>query len=358
MTYTIPIGPYHPALEEPCKIEISCEGEVIKDAQLHVGFVFRGVERLAQQKNYIQNIALVERICGICSNVHTMTYCMAVERLAGVEPTERARYIRVVVAELERLHSHILWAGIAAEVMGFQTLFMSCWQLREKVMDLLEAISGNRVNYAMNCIGGVNRDITDPDAVLNGVREIRREVERTMIPIFTGDRTIKARAAGVGVLTHEQAVALGTVGPTARASGVKQDIRKATPYAAYDRLEFQVPVQESGDVVARVVVRALEILESCSLVEQAVLLMPPGPLRGPEFVQVPPGEAIARAEAPRGEVFYYVASDGSDIPTRVKARTPTYLNLTAARPMVLGATLADVPLIQASIDPCYSCTDR
>jgi Ni,Fe-hydrogenase III large subunit len=358
MTYTIPIGPYHPALEEPCKVELFCEGETIKDAQLHVGFVFRGIEWLAQQRNYIQNIGLVERVCGICSNVHTLTYCMAVERLAGVEPTERACYIRVVVAELERLHSHILWAGVAAEVMGFQTLFMSCFQLRERVMDLLEAISGNRVNYAMNCIGGVNRDITDPESILAGVRDIRREVELTLIPVFTGDRTIRARAAGVGVLTRQQALALGAVGPTARASGIGQDIRRAAPYAAYDRLEFQVPLQEGGDVVARIVVRALEIIESCRLVEQAVLLMPAGPLRGAEFVQVPPGEAIARAEAPRGEIIYYVASDGSDVPTRVKARTPSFVNLTTVRPMVLGATLADVPLIQASIDPCYSCTDR
>jgi Ni,Fe-hydrogenase III large subunit len=264
----------------------------------------------------------------------------------------------VVVAELERLHSHILWAGVAAHVMGFQTLFMTCFALRERIMDVLEAISGNRVNYAMNCIGGVNRDIPDPDRVLAAVREIEQETKRTLIPIFTGDPTLRARCAGAGVLSREQALAWGAVGPTARASGLSQDIRRAAPYAMYERLDFQVPVETSGDVLARIVVRALEILESCHIIEQALESMPPGPIRGPAFVEVPPGEAVVRIEAPRGEVFYYVASDGSDIPVRVKVRTPSFANMPAVRLMLQGASLADVPLIQASIDPCYSCTDR
>jgi Ni,Fe-hydrogenase III large subunit len=358
MSYTIPIGPYHPALEEPYKIEVTCEGELVQDAVLHIGFNFRGVEWLAERRNYIQDIALMERVCGICSNVHTLTFCMAVERLAGLAVPERARYIRVIVAELERLHSHILWAGVAAEVMGFQTLFMRCFALREQVMDVLEAISGNRVNYAMNCIGGVNRDVADPERLLAAVYGIEQEVTRTLIPIFTTDPTVRARCAGVGVLTREQAVAWGAVGPTARASGMAQDMRRVTPYAAYDRLAFEVPLETSGDVLARIVVRALEVVESCHIIQQAVRQMPPGPIHGPDFVEVPPGEALARVEAPRGEVFYYVASDGSDVPVRVKVRTPSFANMPSVRLMVQGASLADVPLIQASIDPCYSCTDR
>jgi Ni,Fe-hydrogenase III large subunit len=358
MSYTIPIGPYHPALEEPYKIEVTCEGELVQDAVLHIGFNFRGVEWLAERRNYIQDIALMERVCGICSNVHTLTFCMAVERLAGLAVPERARYIRVIVAELERLHSHILWAGVAAEVMGFQTLFMRCFALREQVMDVLEAISGNRVNYAMNCIGGVNRDVADPERLLAAVYVIEQEVTRTLIPIFTTDPTVRARCAGVGVLTREQAVAWGAVGPTARASGMAQDMRRVTPYAAYDRLAFEVPLETSGDVLARIVVRALEVVESCHIIQQAVRQMPPGPIHGPDFVEVPPGEALARVEAPRGEVFYYVASDGSDVPVRVKVRTPSFANMPSVRLMVQGASLADVPLIQASIDPCYSCTDR
>jgi Ni,Fe-hydrogenase III large subunit len=358
MSYTIPIGPYHPALEEPYKIEVVCEGETVRDARLHIGFNFRGIEWLAQQRNYVQNIALFERVCGICSNVHTLTFCMAVEHLAEIEVPLRARYIRVIIAELERLHSHILWAGAAAHVMGFQTLFMTCFSLREGVMDALEAISGNRVNYAMNCIGGVNRDITDPDAILTTVRRVKHMVEEQLIPIFSTDSTVHARCAGVGVMSREQAVAWGSVGPTARASGLDQDLRKAAPYAAYEQLEFDVPVQTSGDVLARIIVRALEMRESCYLIEQALQKMPSGPWKGQVFVEVPPGEAVARVEAPRGEVFYYLASNGTDVPMRVKVRTPSFTNMPTVRLMLSGASLADVPLIQASIDPCYSCTDR
>jgi Ni,Fe-hydrogenase III large subunit len=358
MSYRIPIGPYHPALEEPYKIDLVCEGETILEAELKVGFNFRGIEYLVEQRNYIQDITLLERICGICSNVHTLSFCRAVECLAGITPSDRAQYIRVVIAELERLHSHLLWAGVAAEIIGFQTMFMTCFALREKVMDLLEAISGNRVNYAMNCIGGVNRDIRNPESILAGVEALEKEITRVVIPIFTTDRTVKARCAGVGIMTKEQALTWGTVGPTARASGLPQDIRKAAPYAAYDRLDFSVPVESAGDVRARLVVRALEILESCRLLRQALRDIPNGPWRGPDFVEVAAGEAISRIEGPRGEVFYRVTSNGSEIPIRVRVRTPTFANMPAVRLMLQNATLADAPLIQASIDPCYSCTDR
>lgn len=358
MSPVIPVGPYHPALEEPYKIDLICEGETIHDADIQVGFNFRGIEWLAERKNFTQDLALVERVCGICSNVHTMTFSRAIENLAGLEVPERGRYIRVIVAEAERLHSHLLWAGVAAELIGFQTLFMTCFSLREKVMDVLEAISGNRVNYAMNRPGGVNRDIVDPAAVLAATRLIADVTAKELIPVFTHDRTVRARCAGVGVLTREQAIDWGAVGPTARASGLPQDLRRAAPYEVYDRLEFDVPVLDSGDVFARVVVRALEILESCKLIEQAVEGMPAGPINLGDFPSIPAGEGCARIEGPRGEVFYYVASDGSDVPTRVRIRTPTFQNMPTVRPMVVEQTLADAPLIQASIDPCYSCTDR
>jgi len=161
MSFTIPIGPYHPALEEPCKVQVTCEGETVRDVALSVQYNFRGVEWLAERRNYQQAVALVERVCGICSNVHTLTFCTAVERLAGLTVSERAHYIRTIVVELERLTSHALWAGIAAEVTGFQTLFMTCFALREQLMDVLENLSGNRVHYGMNCIGGVTRDLVD-----------------------------------------------------------------------------------------------------------------------------------------------------------------------------------------------------
>ncbi len=359
MPYKIPVGPFHPALEEPYKLSVSCKGETIQGVTIEVGFSFRAIELLAQQRNYIQDLTLVERVCGICSGVHTLAFCMAAEALAGLSVPERARYIRVIVAELERLHSHLLWAGIAAEDIGFQTMFMETFALRERVMDVLELVSGSRVHYAMNCIGGVIGDIRDADAILSAVRETRRTLERDVVPVFTESLTARARTSGVGVLTREHALAYGTVGPTARASGVESDVRRDLPYAAYAELRFQIVTATDGDVRARLVVRALEMLESVRLIEQALQGLPDGPTRAEAgFPLIPLGEATARAEAPRGELFYYLASDGSDIPKRVKIRTPSFVNIPSIEAMCGGQNLADLPLIQASVDPCCSCTDR
>jgi Ni,Fe-hydrogenase III large subunit len=358
MSPTIPIGPFHPALEEPYKIEAICEGERVIDATIKIGFNFRAIEWLAERKTYTQDLQLFERVCGICSNVHTLTLSRAIEEIAEIEVPERAQFIRVIMAEAERLHSHLLWAGIACELIGFQTLFMTCWSLRERVVDLLETISGNRVNYAMNVPGGVSRDIRDVDIVLEAARAIGKATSESLIPVLTTDRTVAARCAGVGVLTREQAIAYGVVGPTARASGLPQDLRVAAPYEAYDRLDFEVPTLDSGDVLARIVVRALEIVQSCKLMEQAAEMMPAGKRKATAPTLIPAGEACARIEGNRGEVFYYVAADGTDKPVRIHVRTPTFAIMPTARLMVRGQELADVPLIQASIDPCYSCTDR
>jgi Ni,Fe-hydrogenase III large subunit len=360
MSYKIPMGPYHPALEEPYKLDLICEGETVIDAKLHIGFNFRGIEHLAETRNYIQVIALMERVCGICSNIHTLTLCQAMEGLTGQTPPPRAQYIRVVMAELERLHSHVLWAGIASKLMGFKTMFMTCFEIREKIMDVLAAISGNRVNYSMNRIGGVNRDIEDPLAMLGMIEQLEGEMMKTVIPIFTTSSTARSRCAGIGVLTHDKAISCGVVGPTARASGLGQDLRRAAPYAAYSELDFDVPVEQAGDVRARLFVRALEIMQSCQILRQALTKMPPGEIStNDEKFKFITGTATSRVEAPRGEVMYSVSwKEGSRNPSRVHVRTPTFANMPAVRWMVKGARLADTPLIQASIDPCYSCTDR
>lgn len=360
MSYKIPMGPYHPALEEPYKLDLICEGETVIDAKLHIGFNFRGIEHLAETRNYIQVIALMERVCGICSNIHTLTLCQAMEGLTGQTPPPRAQYIRVVIAELERLHSHVLWAGIASKLMGFKTMFMTCFEIREKIMDVLAAISGNRVNYSMNRIGGVNRDIEDPLAMLGMIEQLEGEMMKTVIPIFTTSSTARSRCAGIGVLTHDKAISCGVVGPTARASGLGQDLRRAAPYAAYSELDFDVPVEQAGDVRARLFVRALEIMQSCQILRQALTKMPPGEIStNDEKFKFITGTATSRVEAPRGEVMYSVSwKEGSRNPSRVHVRTPTFANMPAVRWMVKGARLADTPLIQASIDPCYSCTDR
>lgn len=360
MSYKVPMGPYHPALEEPYKLDLICEGETVAEAKLHIGFNFRGIEHLAESRNYVQVVALMERVCGICSNIHTLTLCQAMEKLTGLTPPPRALYIRVVMAELERLHSHVLWAGIAAKLMGFKTMFMTCFEVREKIMDVLQGISGNRVNYSMNRMGGVNRDIEDPSALVGAVEELEREMAHKIIPIFTTSITARSRCAGIGVLTHEKAVSCAVVGPVARASGVGQDMRRAAPYAAYQEMDFEVPVQPEGDVRARLLVRALEILESCKILRQALTQMPPGEIHtGDGKIDFASGTAASRVEAPRGEVMYSVSwKEHSRTPSRIHVRTPTFANMPAVRWMVRGARLADTPLIQASIDPCYSCTDR
>lgn len=360
MSYKLPMGPYHPGLEEPYKLEMICDGETIVDAKLNIGFNFRGIEHLAETRNYVQVVALMERVCGICSFIHTLTLCQAMEKLCGHEPPRRALYIRVIMAELERLHSHVLWAGIAAKLMGFKTMFMACFNYREKVMDMLQAISGNRVNYSMNRIGGVNRDIEDPQAILAMVDVLEKEIVGDVIPVFTTSTTVASRCAGIGILTTEKARSCGTVGPNARASGVPQDLRRAAPYAAYTEMDFDVPVEVDGDVRARLLVRAKEILESCRILRQALQKLPEGEVHtGDAKVVFKTGSAISRVEAPRGEVFYHITwKENSRNPSRVHVRTPTYTNMPAVRWMVKGARVADAPLIQASIDPCYSCTDR
>jgi Ni,Fe-hydrogenase III large subunit len=359
MPYTIPVGPYHPALEEPYKVSVRCIAETVEQVSVDVGFSFRAIELLAQRREWVPDVTLLERVCGICSNVHAMTFCRAAERIAGIEVPARAQYIRTIMSELERMHSHLLWAGLAAEFMGFQTLFMEVYTLREQVMDLLEAISGNRVNYGMNCIGGVNRDIPDPKAAIATVQAMAGPIANDVVPSFMNSTTAKARMSGVGTLTKAKAIEWAVVGPVARASDVHDDVRNDHPYLAYQELGFKIVTQPDGDVRARVVVRALELLESIRLVTEALRNLPPGPLRAFEGMpDIPPGEAIALTEAPRGEVIYYVASDGGRTPARVKIRTPSFVNIPALEAMTMGQQLGDISLIQASVDPCISCTDR
>ena len=359
MPYTVPIGPYHPALEEPFKVNIKCVAETVQQVSVDVGFSFRGIELLAQRREWVPDVTLIERVCGICSNVHAMTFCRAVEQIAGIEVPARGVYIRTIISELERVHSHLLWAGLAAEYMGFQTLFMEIFALREQVMDLLENITGNRVNYGMNRIGGVNRDITDPKAAIETVQSMAKVIEKNLVPAFMNNVTARGRMAGIGPLTKEKAIEWGVVGPVARASGLETDVRVDQPHLAYAELGFKIVTQQDGDVRARVVVRALELLESIRLITDALRNLPPGPLRAFEGMpNIPPGEAIALTEAPRGEVIYYVASDGGRTPARVKIRTPSFVNIPALEAMTIGQQLGDISLIQASVDPCLSCTDR
>ncbi len=360
MSYIVPIGPYHPALEEPIHAKLYTEGEVIKDAEVFVGYNHRGIEKLATERNAIQTLVLVERVCGICSHSHAFTYAMCVEAINGLEVPKRGEYIRVITAELERLHSHFLWLGIACHIIGHDSLFMHIWDERELVMDLLEKMTGNRVNYAMVTVGGARRDISDElrKEILSAGDKLKSVLDR-IAEIATTDKTIALRTKGVGVLTREAALRMGAVGPHARASGVDIDVRRDAPYSSYGDFKFKVPVVDSGDVYARVLVRVLECYESIEIIRQALEMLPEGPINlGNKLPKIKEGQAVCRHEAPRGQLSHMVVGDGGFNNHRVSIHVPSYKNTPTVPHMLRGNTVADAGLIIASIDPCFSCLDR
>ena len=360
MSYIVPIGPYHPALEEPVHARLYTEGEEIKDAEVFIGYNHRGVEKLTTQKNYIQTISLVERVCGICSHSHAMTYAMAIESIMGLPVPKRGEYIRVIISELERLHSHYLWLGIALHLIGHDSLFMHSWDHREKIMDMLEELSGNRVNYGMITIGGARRDLNETQ--IADLLKMCDEIEESMKAlkdILLADKTIALRTQGVGVLTTEDAIRIGAVGPQARASNVPVDVRKDAPYSSYEDFDFDMAVWPSCDVFARVVVRVLENFESLKIIRQAVANLPDGKINlGTRIPKVKAGETMMRYEAPRGQLCYKVVSDGGETNKRVSIHVPTFKNAPTVPTMLRGNSVADAGLIIASIDPCFSCMDR
>jgi len=353
------VGPQHPALKEPEQLQITVDGEVVVDADIRLGYVHRAIERTAQDRTYTQDLYLCERVCGICSNAHTLCYAQTVEELAGVEVPKRAQYLRVLMHELERIHSHLLWLGVAGHEIGFETLFMYAWRDREIVQDLLEMISGNRGHYAMTTLGGVRHDLTPEiiDECRSGLRQLRARAE-VYADVATREATFLKRTAQVGVIAGERAAELGATGPTLRGSGKDYDVRAYFPYAAYDEIQWQVHTSEMCDVLGRTLVRVHEVIEACDIAAQVLEALPEGEIQAKFPRKVPEGEAVGRVEAQRGELIYYIKSNGSEKPERVKIRTPTLSNIPMGIEMVKGGFIADITIAFASIDPCFSCTDR
>ncbi len=353
----IPFGPQHPVLPEPLHLKLVVEDETVVEAVPALGYVHRGLEGLATKRDYNQMVYVVERVCGICSCIHALCYCEAIEGLMGLKVPPRGQYLRIIWSELHRMHSHLLWLGLFADGFGFESLFMALWKVRERVMNINEATAGNRVIISTNVVGGTRYDMDKEK--LSMIRKELNIIEQELKPLLETmrrDYSIKQRTVGKGVLTKEQAYVLGAVGPTLRGSGWAQDARQLK-YEAFADIDFEPVVYTDGDSYARTMVRFDETMQSIDLIRQCLARIPAG-----ETVLkptgMPKGEITTRVEQPRGELFYYVKCDGTRIPNRVRIRTPTFANIPPLLAMLPGADLADVPVVTLSIDPCISCTER
>ena len=353
----IPFGPQHPVLPEPIHLDLVVEDEKVVEARPSIGFIHRGLEKLVEKKDYVEFVYIAERICGICSFIHGQTYCQAVEAIMNVAVPPRALYLRTIWGELSRLHSHLLWMGLMADSVGFESLFMHSWRVRERVLNIIEATTGGRVIFGSCKIGGVRRDI-DAD----GFKSMLAELElvehdiRDITNVFINDNSVKKRLCGVGVLSRHDAYDLGCVGPTLRASGVAQDMRQLG-YAAFKDLKVEPITRSEGDSYSRCAVRCEELFQSLNLIRQAISKIPEGEI-AVKVTGNPNGEYIARTEQPRGEVAYCVKANGTKNLQRFRVRTPTFANLPALVKLLQGCDLADVPVLVLTIDPCISCTER
>ena len=357
----VPFGPFHPTLDEPAHFRLYVEGEMVRGCEYRGFMVHRGIEKLAESvMSYNDVPMLAERICGICGCVHNVAYVQAVEDAAVLKAPPRAEYIRTIMLELERLHSHLLWVGLACHIVGFDTLFMQSFRIREPIMWIAEKISGNRKTYALCLIGGVRRDIThDLRLELRAVLEKLEAEWRPVVSAVSGDKNIQKRTRDVGVADEMAVKSAGLVGPVARAAGVEIDCRRDHPYAAYDRVEFDVITAQTADVWGRIVVRMKEVFESIRIIRQCLDKMEDGPLQVEIKDELPIGRmGLSSVEAPRGESHHFVITGENNRPRRWRVRAPTYQNLQGIPAMIKDQQIADMTISLGSIDPCFSCTDR
>jgi Ni,Fe-hydrogenase III large subunit/Ni,Fe-hydrogenase III component G len=357
----VPFGPFHPTLDEPSHFRLYVEGEVVRGCEYRGFMVHRGIEKLSETVLSYNDIPMMaERICGICGCVHSVAYVQAVEYAAAIQAPPRAEYIRTIMLEIERLHSHLLWVGLACHLVGFDTLFMQSWRIREPIMWMAEKITGNRKTYGLCQVGGVRWDIT-PE-IRGELRQLLDKLESEWVPVVAAvvkDKNIQKRTRDVGVADKQYCKEMGLVGPVARAAGVDIDCRRDHPYAAYDRVEFDVITHDTSDVWGRVVVRAKEVFEAVRIIRQCLDKMEPGPLQLDIPEELPVGRiGISSIEAPRGESHHFVITGENNKPRRWRVRAPTYQNLQGVPGMIKDQMIADMTISLGSIDPCFSCTDR
>ena len=355
----VPFGSQHVALPEPVSFLFETQNEVITDVTVNIGYVHRGIEKAAITKfEYTQLPYLVARVCGLCSITHAGAYTHGIEKLLGIETNKKIDYLRMLVVELDRIHSHLLANGHVAEVVGYENLFMQTFRYREDVMDILERITGNRVQYDYQIIGGVARDFDKEteDFAREKLLTLKANTEK-LIEFFENDYTFALKTKGVGTISKEMAAKFNAAGPIARASGLETDARAEYDYLPFEEVGYKLQIRTEGDVWARNMVRFDEIMNSIEMCLNILDGIPEGEHR----VKVkgrPEGETFVRVEAPRGECFYYLKGNKTKVLERVRIRVPTYANIPVLKELFVGEKYSDAQAIVLSFDPCMSCTAR
>ena len=356
------IGPSHPSTHGVCRVIVHLDGEVVTSAEPVIGHLHRGIEKMAENRTYLQVVPLTDRLDYVGSMYANWAYCRAVERLAGIRVPERAEFIRVIVCELQRIASHMMGIGSSGADTGAFTAFMYAFAQREKVVDLFEALSGSRLTYNYVRPGGVAADL--PEGWIEQCRAFIAQHPASMLELdrlLFGNVIARARLKGIGVLDPIDAVAWGATGPTARGSGVSWDLRRDDPYSVYPLFDFDVPLGENGDCYDRARVRLWECVESCRIIEQALDAIEPGPIHAPGLPRLlapRPGDAYDHIESARGSLGVYLVSDGSPRPYRMKVRSPAFCNLALLPMLAEGHTLSDLVVILGSLDPVFGEVDR
>jgi len=360
---TINIGPQHPSTHGVFRLRVTFDGEVIVDVEPIFGYLHRGSEKLAEERNYVQVLTLTDRLDYVASMTNNQAYCLAVEKLMGIEPPERGLYLRVLAAELQRVASHLVAVGFILQDLGaLATPLMYCFRIREKILDLFEMLCGARITVSYMRPGGVFADAPKDfwpalDRLMEEVPALVEELEQLLME----NEIVLVRTKNTGILSLESAIENSVSGPVLRGSGLAWDWRKADPYDVYDRLSFDVPVGDRGDNYDRFRVRVEEVKQSLSLVSQCIRQITPGPVRSelPFILRPPAGaQAYGRVEAPKGELAFYLVSDGSIAPYRCKIRSPSLINLSVLRELLVGWKLADMIVTMGSIDINMGEVDR
>jgi NADH-quinone oxidoreductase subunit D len=357
------MGPQHALVPGPFLLDVLVEGERVKKAFLDMGYIHKGIEKIMENRTWLQGITYTDRLCYLASLSNNECYCGAVERLLGITPPERAQYIRIIIEELSRIQSHLLGTGEFLTLLSGATYAPFLYMIidREGILSLIESVTGARITHSFVRFGGVRNDL--PEGFIEKCRPVMKNVEsraKEYIELFDQDPIYHKRMDNVGILTSEDVKRLGVSGPPLRASGVAYDMRKEDPILAYPDLDFKVISRTKGDSAARIEVRLDEILESVHIIEQCLDRIPAGPIRTEEKIpkKIPAGEAYYRVEDPRGEMGIYAISDGGDKPYRVKVRGPVYAYMQALPPLLEGVYIADVVAIAGSMDACTAEVDR